>query len=64
MRSKDYGPDVLAGGRTPRRRVPSIEAELDLVVEDPDSGYCGAVVALDRSGMTLEDRHGRRRVFP
>jgi hypothetical protein len=64
VRSKDYGPDVLAEGRRPRRQVPSIEAELDLVVEDPDTGFCGAVVALDRAAMTLEDRHGRRRAFP
>ena len=35
-----------------------------LVVEDPASGFCGAVVAADSREVTLEDRHGRRRVFP
>ena len=62
MQSRDYGPDVLA----PRARaaVPEIVAEMDLVVEDTGSGFCGAVVAIDRTAVTLEDRHGRRRVFP
>src|SRR3954454_24784920 len=62
VRSRDYGPDVLA----PRARaaVPEITAELDLVVEDTGSGFCGAVVGLDRTAVTLEDRNGRRRVFP
>src|SRR3954451_21141776 len=61
VRSRDYGPDVLA----PRGRaaVPEITAELDLVVEDTGSGFCGAVVEVDRTSVTLEDRHARRRVF-
>ncbi|GAA4148951.1 DUF3097 domain-containing protein [Actinomadura keratinilytica] len=66
VRSKDYGNDVLAGDwRRPRKGgVPEIPAERDLVVEDPDSGFCGAVVGCDKFGVTLEDRFGRRRVFP
>jgi hypothetical protein len=44
--------------------VPEIAAEIDLVVEDTGSGFCGAVVEIDRQAVTLEDRHGRRRVFP
>ncbi len=66
MRSKDYGKDVLAGDwRRPRKgRIPEIPAEKDLVVEDPDSGFCGAVVACDKEAVTLEDRFGRRRLFP
>jgi hypothetical protein len=63
VRSKDYGPDVLNAPRS-RPRPPEVAAEPDLVVEDITSGFCGAVVALDKAGMTLEDRHGRRRVFP
>lgn len=35
-----------------------------MVVEDITSGFCGAVVVIDRGSVTLEDRHGRRRVFP
>ena len=66
MQSKDYGDDVLAGDwRRPRKgQIPEIPAEIDLVVEDPDSGFCGAVVGCDKFGVTLEDRFGKRRVFP
>nr|SBO93492.1 FIG01125565: hypothetical protein [Nonomuraea gerenzanensis] len=39
-------------------------AEQDLVVEDADSGFCGAVVACDKEAVTLEDRFGKRRLFP
>jgi hypothetical protein len=38
-------------------------AERDLVVEHLDSGWCGAVVRSEKSGVVLEDRHGRRRLF-
>ena len=66
MRSKDYGQDVLAGDwRRPRKgQIPEVPAEKDLVVEDPDSGFCGAVVACDKEAVTLEDRFGKRRLFP
>ncbi|MFC9974915.1 DUF3097 domain-containing protein [Spirillospora sp. NPDC127200] len=66
MQSKDYGNDVLAGDwRRPRKgRIPEIPAEPGLVAEDPDSGFCGAVVGCDKFGVTLEDRFGKRRVFP
>jgi hypothetical protein len=47
-----------------RRTIPELPAEVGLVVEDPASGFCGAVVAADSREVTLEDRHGRRRVFP
>jgi len=63
VRSRDYGDDVLAKPRV-RQRPPVIEAEPELVVEDAASGFCGAIVTIDRSTVTLEDRHGRRRVFP
>ncbi|MFF3438879.1 DUF3097 domain-containing protein [Streptosporangium sp. NPDC002721] len=61
-----YERDVLAGDwRRPRRgTIPQVPAELDLVVEDADGGFCGAVVACDKEAVTLEDRFGRRRVFP
>lgn len=66
MRSKDYGNDVLAGDwRRPRRgQIPEMAAEPGLVVEDPGSGFCGAVVACAKDGVTLEDRFGKRRLFP
>ncbi len=66
-----YGPrvyegDVLAGNwrRPGRGKIPQVPAERDLVVEDADSGFCGAVVACDKEAVTLEDRFGRRRLFP
>ncbi|MEU9830043.1 DUF3097 domain-containing protein [Streptosporangium sp. NPDC048047] len=61
-----YERDVLAGNwrRPGRGRIPQVPAEIDLVVEDADGGFCGAVVACDKESVTLEDRFGRRRVFP
>ena len=63
MRSKDYGNDVLAEA-TRRPAAPAlVPAERDLVVECADTGFCGAVVAVDKDAVTLEDRHGVRRGF-
>jgi hypothetical protein len=61
-----YGRDVLAGDwRRPKKgQTPQIPAERGLVVEDPDTGFCGAVVACDKEAVTLEDRFGRRVPFP
>jgi hypothetical protein len=68
LRSRHYGPDVLVpGSRRPKPGqgpVPQVEAERDLVVEDFEGRFCGAVVAVDKDAVTLEDRHGKRRVFP
>lgn len=68
----DYPADVLASPAPRRRVVPEVGAEPGLVVETADEGFCGAVVqvgrAVDagerRATVTLEDRHGKRRVFP
>ncbi|MDT7601588.1 MAG: hypothetical protein QOK26_3665, partial [Pseudonocardiales bacterium] len=35
-----------------------------LVLEDPASGFCGAVTSIGKDGAVLEDAKGRRRVFP
>ncbi|WP_326557015.1 DUF3097 domain-containing protein [Micromonospora sp. NBC_01796] len=59
-----YGKDVLAGDWRRRRTVPEVDAEPDLVVEDADSGFCGAVVGFESGAVVLEDRRGRRRNFP
>jgi hypothetical protein len=60
--------DILAPqNRKPRPGqgpVPSVEAERDLVVEDFEGRFCGAVVAVEPGSVTLEDRFGKRRVFP
>ncbi|GAA3757817.1 DUF3097 domain-containing protein [Salinactinospora qingdaonensis] len=60
-----YGSDVLAGDwrRLRKGRVREVPAERELVVESADEGFCGAVVDWDKTTVTLEDRHGRRRVF-
>ncbi|MFF0577489.1 DUF3097 domain-containing protein [Streptosporangium saharense] len=61
-----YERDVLAGNwrRPLKGKIPQVPAEPDLVVEDAESGFCGAVVACDKEAVTLEDRFGRRRLFP
>jgi len=69
--NRQYGPDVLADGqsrqlgrRRVRHEVPEVEAERGLVVEDSEGRFCGAVVGYEKGAVTLEDRHGKRRVFP
>jgi Protein of unknown function (DUF3097) len=66
--SRRYADDVLSPeNRRPRPGqgpVPQVEAEPGLVVEDFEGRFCGAVVAVDKDAVTLEDRHGKRRVFP
>jgi hypothetical protein len=58
-----YGHDILA--RNPNRRaIPEVVAEPGLVVEDPASGFCGAVTRFEHGHVVLEDRHGRHRLFP
>ena len=60
MRSYD-GIDL----RPPARVVPpDLSADRDLVVEEPGTGWCGAVVDCDRERVSLEDSKGRVRVFP
>ncbi|ALJ21224.1 DUF3097 family protein [Microbacterium sp. No. 7] len=61
-----YGGDVLAPGwrEAGRRRIPEIAAERDLVVEVAADGFCGAVVGVAGGNVELEDRRGRRRLFP
>jgi hypothetical protein len=61
-----YGADVLANNPHHSRKTRSTEqaVELGMVVEDPQSGFVGAVVGVEGSRVELEDRKGRRRVFP
>jgi hypothetical protein len=47
-----------------RRSVPVVEAVRGLVVETPDTGFCGAVMECAKDVVVLEDRHGARRTFP
>lgn len=59
-----YSGNIFNGGRRAVRTVARVEATADVVAEDPLSGFCGAVVACTAVSVTLEDRHGARRVFP
>jgi len=67
-----YGSDVLAAGlrRPPGVRAPGpgvapkVQAVRGLVVEDSEGRFCGAVVGHEKGAVILEDRHGKRRVFP
>ncbi len=65
-RTHDYHGAFGADGTRVRTRkeIPEVPAEPGLVVEDPASGFCGAVVKVDVREVTLEDRFGARRVFP
>lgn len=58
-----YGQDVLAAPRA-RKVVAEVAATPGVVAEDPESGFCGAVVVCTSTTVALEDRKGRRRVFP
>ncbi len=65
-----YGADVLSGNwRVPTAgRAREVEAETGLVVEDVETGWCGAVLRVEKAGgmlvVHLEDRHGRSKGFP
>jgi hypothetical protein len=64
VRSRQYGPDVIAVSRRPQPPAPSVPADPGLVLEEPVTGFCGAVVECDKERVSLEDRHGKVRVFP
>ncbi len=50
------------------RGVPTVTADVGVVVEDVETGWCGAVLRTEKSGgihlVVLEDRHGITRSFP
>ena len=65
-----YGVDALSGDWRVAKagRAHEIEADLGLVVEDVETGWCGAVVRVEKVGgmqvVHLEDRGGRSKGFP
>ena len=61
-----YGADVLATGWRERgaKQVTTVPAEIDLVVEVAEDGWCGAITRREGGMVELEDRRGRRRMFP
>jgi hypothetical protein len=56
--------DDLVHPRTVRKPPPQVAAERDLVVEDPSSGFVGAVVRCEKDVVHLEDRFGKVRAYP
>lgn len=61
-----YGLDDL---RPPARpALPEVEAVAELVIEEVTTGFCGAVVRVEKTPggftVTLEDRYRKLRVFP
>lgn len=61
-----YDGDVLAGfSMRPQPTVlPVVEIVSGLVLEEPASGFVGAVVRVANALIELEDRHGAIRAFP
>lgn len=55
---------MLASHVQPRSKVPEVAAEPGLVVEEVESGFCGAVIGCERHVVHLEDRRGAVRLFP
>ena len=66
IRSKQYTADLASARRRPVST--EVEAVRDLVVEDVETGFCGAVIRVEKTPggptVTLEDRLGKHRVFP
>ncbi|MFI5804637.1 DUF3097 domain-containing protein [Streptomyces sp. NPDC051561] len=64
---RSYSPDFTPPWKTPTP-TPELPAELDLVVEEASTGFCGAVIRTEKTAegptVTLEDRFGKHRVFP
>ena len=58
----DYG-DIL-DPKARRKPIREVAADPGLVVEDPASGFCGAVLRVESDRVVLEDRNGRTRLFP
>lgn len=61
-----YSDDVLAPGWQRAGKPTTVDCPVSpgLVVEDPASGFCGAVVRWENGLVVLEDRAGARRSFP
>ena len=68
-----YDADVLSGDWRARgtgrgARAQTVEAEYGLVVEDVETGWCGAVERVEKAGgmqvVHLQDRRGRSKGFP
>jgi hypothetical protein len=56
--------DPLAAGARRKPEPRTVVGDPGVVLEDPVSGFCGALVTIGKDGAVLEDAKGRRRVFP
>ncbi|WP_282006354.1 DUF3097 domain-containing protein [Propioniciclava sinopodophylli] len=61
-----YARDVLTPGWQKANRPSAVKTpvERDMVLEEPTSGFVGAVVGWENGVVVLEDRKGKRRSFP
>lgn len=61
-----YPKDVLAPGwqKAGKPTTTELPAEFGMVLEDPTSGFVGALVRVENGLLVLEDRRGKRRSFP
>lgn len=61
-----YAHDVLAPGWQRANRPTAVPTPVtrEMVLEEPTSGFVGAVVGWENGSVVLEDRRGRRRSFP
>ncbi|MFG3257951.1 DUF3097 domain-containing protein [Streptomyces sp. NPDC048172] len=68
MRNDRYSSLNLTPPWKRQKPVPEVPAEVDLVVEEVTTGFCGAVIRWEKTAqgptVTLEDRFGKHRVFP
>ncbi|MGK9459129.1 DUF3097 domain-containing protein [Streptomyces sp. G6] len=60
---RQYSADLTPPWKKPQP-VPEVPADPGLVVEEPGTGFCGAVIGCEAGTVTLEDRFGKHRVFP
>lgn len=64
---RQYSADLTPPWKKPKS-VPEVAADAGLVVEEPLTGFCGAVIRCEKTAqgptVTLEDRFGKHRVFP
>ncbi|MFI7384821.1 DUF3097 domain-containing protein [Streptomyces sp. NPDC049813] len=64
---RQYTPDLTPPWKR-NKPAPEVPAEPDLVVEEVTTGFCGAVVRVEKTAqgptVTLEDRFGKHRAFP
>ena len=61
-----YNKDVLAAGwqRGNRPKTTDVPMELGMVVEEPSTGFVGAIIKWENGVVVLEDRKGKNRSFP